>query len=301
VRDDGATTAREVRAGDLVLRGLDSGSGEPPVVFVGGAGGLALAWEPVRRRVAEVTRALAYDRPGYGLSAMRAGPPVTSPRALAAELDALLAAAGVARPVVLVAHSSGGFVARAFASAHRADVAGLVLVDAASEDEWTDSYPDEHRRGLAVAARSLGFLARQASWGLPQLLARLPFVPLGAVDRLPAGLRDEARRQGARRSALRTAAAEFAGLEGAAAEMAGVGDLGDLPLVVLSHGRSGEVPAGVDAEQVARVQRAAQESQRRLAALSTRGELQTTDTGPDPHVDVPEVVVRAVLDLALRG
>jgi pimeloyl-ACP methyl ester carboxylesterase len=52
--------------------------------------------------------------------------------------------------VVLLAHSFGGFIARAFA-AHPNKVAGIVLVDAAHEDEWGDRHPDAHRRGLALA------------------------------------------------------------------------------------------------------------------------------------------------------
>ncbi|MGY1731560.1 hypothetical protein ACI798_08560 [Geodermatophilus sp. SYSU D01045] len=178
-------------------------------------------------------------------------------------------------------------------------------MDATHEEEWTDRYPEAHRRGLALAARSLGALAARSlgalavasAVGVPQLLARLPFVPLGSVDRLPQPYRARARRLGARRGSLRTAAAEFAGMEAAAREMADVGGLGDLPLVVLAHGRPGPVAPGVSAAEAAEIERPAQDSQRSLAALSTRGRLVVADTGHDVHVDAPEVVVRAVLDL----
>jgi pimeloyl-ACP methyl ester carboxylesterase len=52
------------------------------------------------------------------------------------ELRALLAAAGVRPPYVIVGHSFGGLVARLFASTVPADAVGLVLVDAAHEEFW---------------------------------------------------------------------------------------------------------------------------------------------------------------------
>ena len=156
---------------------VDSGSGWPAVVFVGGARGLALAWEPVREQVAAVTRAVAVDRPGYGLSRPRPGPAVVSPPRLAAELFDAIDGAAVRTCVVLVAHSFGGF-ARAFAAAHPQVLAGLVVVDSVHEDEWSVRYPEAHRRGMELAARSLALLAGPAWSGVPRLLERLPVVPL---------------------------------------------------------------------------------------------------------------------------
>jgi pimeloyl-ACP methyl ester carboxylesterase len=52
---------------------------------------------------------------------------------VAIDLHALLAAAGVPGPYVLVGSSTGGLIAREYASFYPAEVAGLVLVDAISE------------------------------------------------------------------------------------------------------------------------------------------------------------------------
>jgi len=54
-----------------------------------------------------------------------------------ADLRALLDAAGVRPPYVLVGHSFGGLVVRLFASTVPDEVVGLVLVDAAQEEFWT--------------------------------------------------------------------------------------------------------------------------------------------------------------------
>jgi pimeloyl-ACP methyl ester carboxylesterase len=68
--------------------------------------------------------------------------------ALAAELDALLTAARVPGPYVLVAHSIGSHVARLYAARHPDRVAGVVLVDGTAED-----YTEGFLPLLAPAAR----------------------------------------------------------------------------------------------------------------------------------------------------
>jgi pimeloyl-ACP methyl ester carboxylesterase len=87
--------------------------------------------------VARFTRVCAYDRPGtpVGDKPSRSNPvmqPTTAQDAVG-DLKALLHAAGVPRPYVLVGHSYGGLVARLYASTYPDDVSGLVLVDALAE------------------------------------------------------------------------------------------------------------------------------------------------------------------------
>jgi pimeloyl-ACP methyl ester carboxylesterase len=57
-----------------------------------------------------------------------------------ADLEALLPAAGIQPPYILVGHSMGGYNVRLFASRHRRDVAGLVLVDPSVEDQIPRTY-----------------------------------------------------------------------------------------------------------------------------------------------------------------
>jgi pimeloyl-ACP methyl ester carboxylesterase len=92
--------------------------------------------------VAKVSRVCAYDRPGTetttaaGRQESRSTPvpQPTSGTAAAADLQALLVASGEPGPYVLVGHSYGGDVVRLFAAAHPTATAGLVLVDALSEN-----------------------------------------------------------------------------------------------------------------------------------------------------------------------
>jgi pimeloyl-ACP methyl ester carboxylesterase len=91
--------------------------------------------------VAAFTRVCTYDRPGTAILLdgdfqPSRSDPVPMPRsatAIVAELHALLRAAKVPGPYVLVGHSFGGLFVRLYASVHPGRVAGLVLVDALSE------------------------------------------------------------------------------------------------------------------------------------------------------------------------
>jgi len=125
-----------------------SGTGSPTVVLESGLRDAADVWSmssagegapTVFPEVANFTRVCAYDRPGtvVGGESPSRSDPVSQPTAAqdaAADLHALLSAAEEPGPYVLVGHSYGGPIIRLYASAHPADVAGLVLVDALSED-----------------------------------------------------------------------------------------------------------------------------------------------------------------------
>lgn len=115
------------RRAHLVCEGPRGGSG-PTVVFESGAFGTAADWAAVQVQIGGRYRSCAYDRAGLGASE-----PPSAPRnseAIAAELHALLAAAGERPPFVLVAHSMAPVHAYVFARRWPGETAGLVLVDA---------------------------------------------------------------------------------------------------------------------------------------------------------------------------
>jgi pimeloyl-ACP methyl ester carboxylesterase len=131
------------------------GTGAPTVVFDAGRGGSGRVWKFVVPEVRSLTRACVYDRLGNGYSAP--APPRHTSREMAEELHAVLAAAHLPGPFVLVGHSLGGLNIRMFVSAHPSDVAGMVFVDAPTDDMqkalWAILTPEQVQWYEAAMAR----------------------------------------------------------------------------------------------------------------------------------------------------
>lgn len=107
-----------------------SGSG-PVVLADGGLGIPTQTWADVRNQVLHV-RFCAFDRAGVGRSDVRPCRCGTLERNVE-DVHALIRAAGLGRPVILVGHSTGGLDSLLYARKYRSDVDGLVLVDSPSE------------------------------------------------------------------------------------------------------------------------------------------------------------------------
>lgn len=114
-------------SGTLKLNVAQAGSGEPVVVFVAGLGEDLFTWHNVQPQIAQFTRTFAYDRAGLGKS--DPSPGNKSVGHMTSELHALLRAAKVSTPYILVGHSLGGAIVELFAFTYPDEVAGLVLVD----------------------------------------------------------------------------------------------------------------------------------------------------------------------------
>jgi pimeloyl-ACP methyl ester carboxylesterase len=125
-----ALTDLQVDVGGRMVHVVRAGQGSPAVVLEAGAGCGADLWRAVQEQVGEVTAAFSYDRAGHGASDPN-GP--WSLENWLADLEAWLAAAAVPSPYVLVGHSVGAHVVRAFAARRPRDVVGLVLIDARPE------------------------------------------------------------------------------------------------------------------------------------------------------------------------
>lgn len=119
-----------VDAGGRKLNIVCAGQGAPTVIFESSGLSSSTEWEKLLPEVGKEHRACAYDRPGMGWSEPVSGDRTASD--FVEELRGALTAAGEKPPYVLVGHSAGGVLVRAFAAAHPGDVAGLVLVDSAT-------------------------------------------------------------------------------------------------------------------------------------------------------------------------
>ncbi len=117
-----------------------TGTGSPAAVLINGLGADHTMWRPALKGMTRHTRVCEVDRPGLGDSPKRKGSKRTDAGEHADELREALTAAGESGPYVLIAHSYGGLVARAFAAQTPGQVDGVMLVDAV--------YPGIHRTFL---------------------------------------------------------------------------------------------------------------------------------------------------------
>ncbi len=108
-----------------------AGSGTPAVVFEAGAGAFGLDYYNLFELCVQRTTCVLYDRAGSGWS-----DPVDAPRSaveIVTDLHTGLGLAGVKGPYLLVGHSLGGLLVRAFAQHFPDEVAGLVFIDPSTE------------------------------------------------------------------------------------------------------------------------------------------------------------------------
>ncbi len=114
---------------------MEMGGGEgPSVIFESGIGSTSQNWATIQESVSEFAHTVSYDRLGLGWSTAAVSERI--PSEVVKELRAMLQAAGIAPPYVLVGHSFGGLVVRYFAAEYPDEVVGAVLVDAMRTDEW---------------------------------------------------------------------------------------------------------------------------------------------------------------------
>lgn len=123
---------RMVAVGNHKLSLYCVGTGRPAVVIETGMAAAWSDWHVVVSRLASTSEVCVYDRAGYGWSE-----PGPMPRTALAEAEDLhrLVNADVDAPLIIVAHSYGGYIARIYASRFGESLAGMVLVDPAIEGE----------------------------------------------------------------------------------------------------------------------------------------------------------------------
>jgi pimeloyl-ACP methyl ester carboxylesterase len=99
----------------------------PSVLLVSGYGSVMGDWGDLPTRLGATARTCMYDRLGVDRSDAPRG--VQTFEDIADDLDGVISALRLRRPVVLVAHSFGGPIAVTWAARHQPDARALVLLD----------------------------------------------------------------------------------------------------------------------------------------------------------------------------
>lgn len=255
------------------------GHGQPTVVLLNGLGEFSASWARIRDGVATTTRVCAYDRAGQGWSDDLARP--QDGIGAAADLHALLAAAGETGPFVLAGHSIGGPHAMTYTAQYPDEVAGMVLLDSTSPRQF-DVIP-AYRAQYAMMRRAYGVMPTLARLGLGVLLtgSHLPTDDAAPVDAMSATPR-----------AARNASDDVSMLPVLFHQARALTTLGDRPLVVLTSAENARETEGwTEAqEQLAAL---SSDAVRREAATSHAGIVEDQD-GAAASVQAIASVVRAV-------
>ena len=200
----------------------------PTIVLESGLIATAEHWEWIARELADRFPIVTYNRAGYGPSAYRARGPYTLDVAVG-DLADLVRHVGGARPVVLVGHSLGGWLALRTADAAPEHVAAVGLLDSSHPAEMQRS--TRQAQGKEVLSSSLTLMPVSLSLGLGALLKRPDWVDSlpDEVQRLALAQYRDPRLWAAGQREWRATIAEFGAFDGRLPRI-------DVPLLVMTAG-----------------------------------------------------------------
>lgn len=261
-RVDGVDTVVEAHGAKLHLKCV--GSGQSLVLIEAGLGEPPIesgTWAAVVAAISARATVCLYDRAGLGSS----GPPRVAPRQLDDLVSDLARIVERIQPkgrLMLVGHSFGGLIVRAYAAQAHTRVDGIVLVDAAHPRQWQ----------LWLSQ----FPARQASE--PESITR-------GRTFLRAQLNDP------------RANPEHIDVARACSDAARLGNLGGTPLIVLTHSpawRMAELPDALLHD----LETTSQTLQAGFTKLSSSSEQRiSAHGGHNLQTEDPALVTQAILDL----
>lgn len=222
-------------------------------------------WSELQGALAQEALVVLYERAGYGAS--EPGPMPRDSGRVANELGALLDAASIPGPYILVGHSLGGLNVQVFANRHPDEVAGLVLLDPPPL-AWIlgEGFPE--LRSVADAMTT--------EW---QSIADAGSVSSEPGDRAEAVF-------------FETIASEHREMFGESARLAGaIESFGDIPLVVVASG----VPNPMFGDVAERYQAYWADESRAIAEKSTRGEFVLAERSTHMlHRDAADLVLASI-------
>jgi pimeloyl-ACP methyl ester carboxylesterase len=139
------------------LHVYSQGEGEPTIILESGIAASSLNWRTLQSELGQFTRVISYDRAGFGWSDAARTPRTIDN--LVSELEEMIESLQIAGSLILVAHSFGSLISRAYCYRNPDRVVGLVLLDPIDCDQWRTPLPEVEER-LVIGAR----LSRRGAW-----------------------------------------------------------------------------------------------------------------------------------------
>jgi pimeloyl-ACP methyl ester carboxylesterase len=278
-------------AGGRQMNLICLGAGTPAVIFDAGAGSSTQSWKAVQPEIAKTAQACAYDRAGHGLS--DPGPLPLDTAAVANDMEAMLKAAGITGPYVLVGHSLGSYHVRQFANTRFGQMAGMVLVDPSGDGQGPR---------FAKAIPKLGAIQEkirneQKALGCVAIM-RAKLVPHSDPLFEKCGKSNDA-------ELMEQTQSEVDAMEGASTEQLSEShrSYDDMPLIVLTRGDyvKGMPPEFTDADRAA-MKKVWTEMHDEMTALSTAGvHREIPGAGHSIQADQPQAVIDAVNEVVTKA
>lgn len=273
--------------GDYNMHIYCTGEGSPTVILEAGLNDFFVSWSKIQPGVAKVTRVCSYDRAGLGWS--EASPFPRTSKVMVEELHTLLKNTGIEGPYILVGHSFGGINIRLFARQYPDEVIGLVLVDSAHEQQI--------QRLPFLKDAADGFVGQFRAFSTMSSLGLMALSPAAIPNR---GFPEEAYKQYqvvlATTDYFDNAIAESTTFFSGASSLK-MTRLGDLPLIVLSHGVPDTISSLNRAEQ-SQFEQEWTKMQLELAGLSSNSkQVIAKKSGHYIQLDEPDLVIESILQL----
>lgn len=259
----------------------------PTIVLEAGGGMCSADWQLVQNNVSSITRVCSWDRPGYGWSEMT-DYPRTSLVAVK-ELHELLIKNGEKSPYLLVGHSYGGHTIRIFANLFPNEVYGLIYLDARPDNMLEIPLlkiigaPQTERLKLFSFLSKIGIVRLIGHNMIPimfqdkmpnyptQICFRTKYFDANISEAQNIALSDEHARKHKTQNSL--------------------------PTIVIRHSKP-DIFSILSPQEYLQAEEEWVKSQEKISALSSQSEIWIAkESGHNIHIEQPEIVIRAIVNL----